>query len=628
MRTNSPTYGPLLKRVRADSMGNGNVKLIYGVENQPPDHFLAAQYRIGGSDPMTSQLCAGSTGADPRFPYLCSSEALLEQSYIAYYLQNNENCTYSNIRVTGGFADPFVYAYDTSTGGYLYLNGPGAERRLEWSTNCVGWSAPRADFVIMTKIQSYECKAGFKGINARTDMGFTTTARSPNFCIPTGGAPYITTRVKQCEGCNAKDGNPAVASTGNKEYRTTDFTWEGLGFTRAYNSVRDFPTDAGLGGNWSHGFSDRLGFGPYLSWVRGDGYVEYFEYVDATHYKPRSQVGVALLKGSDATVPGSAYRLLRGITTRWFDANGRMLQLRAGGKDFYLYYCDAAGIAAGTCTELDSLIAVNSDTNRLLTFVREPATGDFPFRSNGKPSTVITRVLADGAPLIDYHYDNQGRLIDAIPSGQVSGTRYFYAEENLICRNNDGSAAAGCDPADFPYHLTGVEDEADQRFATYSYDANGRVLNSEHAGGVERVALNYASNTSVAVSLPLGASKTYGFTSGAYSTLPSSATVTATNGVTSTISYAYTADRITNRTVNGMRTDYAYNNYQQTSVTKGLTSAGAGTSAKRVTQTDWDANLQLPTERRIYDAAGTLVHKEVWTYNSRGQVLTHSVNEL
>ncbi|WP_411885860.1 LamG-like jellyroll fold domain-containing protein [Polaromonas sp. YR568] len=49
----------------------------------------------------------------------------------------------------------------------------------------------------------------------------------------------------------------------------------------------------------------------------------------------------------------------------------------------------------------------------------------------------------------------------------------------------------------FPNALTGIIDENGVRYATWAYDAQGRAISSEHAGGVDKVTLAYGANTTV-----------------------------------------------------------------------------------------------------------------------------------
>jgi YD repeat-containing protein len=59
------------------------------------------------------------------------------------------------------------------------------------------------------------------------------------------------------------------------------------------------------------------------------------------------------------------------------------------------------------------------------------------------------------------------------------------------------------------FSLTGITDENNKRYATYSYDAGGRVLRSEHAGGADRYDFSYPSNGSRIVTDPLGSSRRF-----------------------------------------------------------------------------------------------------------------------
>ena len=49
----------------------------------------------------------------------------------------------------------------------------------------------------------------------------------------------------------------------------------------------------------------------------------------------------------------------------------------------------------------------------------------------------------------------------------------------------------------FPNALTGIIDENNVRYATWAYDAQGRAISSEHAGGVDKVTLAYNTNSTV-----------------------------------------------------------------------------------------------------------------------------------
>ena len=66
--------------------------------------------------------------------------------------------------------------------------------------------------------------------------------------------------------------------------------------------------------------------------------------------------------------------------------------------------------------------------------------------------------------------------------------------------------------ARFPYALTGIIDENNQRYAKWTYDAKGRAQSSQHANGADGVGLVYNADGSTLVSDATGALRTYRFT--------------------------------------------------------------------------------------------------------------------
>jgi len=86
--------------------------------------------------------------------------------------------------------------------------------------------------------------------------------------------------------------------------------------------------------------------------------------------------------------------------------------------------------------------------------------------------------LPDGSEL-GYDYDHNRNLTRVRYPDET--TREYHYENEL-----------------YPHHLTGLTDRTGVRFATWSYDAEGRANSSEHAGGVERVTLVYPDAKAVA----------------------------------------------------------------------------------------------------------------------------------
>ncbi|MES9907611.1 MAG: hypothetical protein ABW150_03775 [Candidatus Thiodiazotropha sp.] len=103
---------------------------------------------------------------------------------------------------------------------------------------------------------------------------------------------------------------------------------------------------------------------------------------------------------------------------------------------------------------------------------------------------IISIITPDGE--LQYDYDEVGNLASVTyPDGRA--VTYHYEDAN------------------YPHNLTGITDENDSRYATWTYDSNGRVISSEHAGETDKVELTYNSDGSTTVSDMLGAERTYHF---------------------------------------------------------------------------------------------------------------------
>src|SRR6185436_16271061 len=79
---------------------------------------------------------------------------------------------------------------------------------------------------------------------------------------------------------------------------------------------------------------------------------------------------------------------------------------------------------------------------------------------------------------------------------------YHYAEASNI---NGGTA---CSPAPFGQSnfLTGLTDELSVRYATWTYDCQGRATSSKHAGNVDNYTFTYTSGQATVVD-PLSTSR-------------------------------------------------------------------------------------------------------------------------
>ncbi|ODB88470.1 hypothetical protein A3196_12810 [Candidatus Thiodiazotropha endoloripes] len=93
---------------------------------------------------------------------------------------------------------------------------------------------------------------------------------------------------------------------------------------------------------------------------------------------------------------------------------------------------------------------------------------------------------------LEYDYDTEGRL--ASVTYPDNNTRQYHYE----------------DP-DFPYHLTGITDENNDRYATWAYNDDGKAVLSEHANSAERFEFTYNADGTTTVTDATGAERIYHF---------------------------------------------------------------------------------------------------------------------
>jgi YD repeat-containing protein len=136
----------------------------------------------------------------------------------------------------------------------------------------------------------------------------------------------------------------------------------------------------------------------------------------------------------------------------------------------------------------------------------------FTYSEAGTPGDV-----APNAGLLIRAGDNLGRSLNftyAIPKPGYAAQLYTVTDEagrvttlGYDAQNNlssitwpDRSVRTFLyDNAALPWALTGISDEAGKRYSTFGYDSAGRAISTEHAGGVERYSVVYATPPSIQV---------------------------------------------------------------------------------------------------------------------------------
>ena len=446
------------------------------------------------------------------------------------------------------------------------------------------------------------CPAGFRfsAPIAQTGSEFLHDAEA---CVM--GLSFDAKNLGACTGPNQIAGNPVSIATGNKFQQEIDIApapLGTLGFQRYYNSVQIGSYALGL--QWRHNY-DRTATpavvaaaGAIATVSRPDGKRFIFRRLGAT-WVPDHDVADQLLPVVDGNNSLSGWRYLTtSDDTETYDAAGQLRSITArNGMTQTLVYSDSTTAEA---PKSGLLMQVNDSLGRSLVFAYDA-------------KARIVKVTDQAGKRYLYDYDEAGNLA-AVTYPDLVQRQYLYNEMAHVQNSNA------------PWLLTGIVDENGERFATFSYDAKGRVTATEHAGGVDRYQFSYIGvwpAVSTVVTDPLGTQRTYD-----YSYLNSHYTNTALSqpcvacGGNSGRSIIY--DKNSNATVitdfNGIKTTFAFD------LTRNLETSrteASGTTQQRTMTTQWHPTYRLPTQ--ITEPAPGGTKTTTLTYDSSGNLLTKSI---
>ncbi|MBE1161801.1 DUF6531 domain-containing protein [Dyella acidiphila] len=397
---------------------------------------------------------------------------------------------------------------------------------------------------------------------------------------------------KGCQACGAPmAGNPINFSIGNKYQEEDDYTGSGtfpLQFARYYNS--DGNGDGTIGARWNHSYSRFLTLSEQQSVVtamlyRDDGEVRYFNQCGSLWCATADETGtLTATTNSSGYVVAWTYVDERDVTEN-YDGSGRLLSETAvGGFSHQLSY-NAAG----------QLTSVKDSYGHVLSLT---------YNSSGQ----IGQLLEPDGQAVTYAYDASGNLTSAAyPTG--APRTYFYNESAYVVAGDNNDL------------LTGIQDEAAQRYATYQYDGQSRAVASQHAGGAGATEVAYNSDGSANVSDAWGATRS--FTIQSVLSVNHIANVSGGSCASCGLSAAYTYDTsgnlATTTDFNGNKTSYTFDAAHLE--TQRIDAVGA--AQQRTVNTQWNDTLRVPLTRKTLDAGGNVVASEAWAYNAAGQVTAH-----
>ncbi|NOT11285.1 MAG: RHS repeat protein, partial [Methylococcaceae bacterium] len=405
--------------------------------------------------------------------------------------------------------------------------------------------------------------------------------------------------------CGVDVANPINASTGNKWQHDIDLPplLSGLGFERYYNAgTADVSANQGVG--WRNTYARAIVNQPSGSGrdvFRPDGKKYSF-----------TKTATGFTSDADITEKLNEIKNASGMTTGWqyttadndveiYDANGTLLSItdRAGLTQTLAYSIAATPVTIAPTAGL--LIQVTDAFGRQL---------NFTYDSSSRIATMTDP--ASGNYTYTYNASNN---LSSVTYPDLKTRTYLY---------NEPAYTAG---ANLPNALTGIIDENSKRFATYNYDAQGRAISSEHAGGVEKYSMAFsADGSSTAITDPLGSVRTTHFAS-ILGVVKSTGTdqpggsgcAAASNNITYDVN-----GNIASRTdFNNHRSNYIFDLVRnlETSRTEGLTAAGANTPQTRTILTEWHPSFRLPTKITEPSLETT------YSYDSHGQITQKTLKD-
>lgn len=520
---------------------------------------------------------------DPQVPAACKSESEAAKNRADKLVANHAGCTLVSYVLEGAWKTPF---YSTRVG----TNGVGQEsgniyygaRKLTVTMQCGTGQTTDSDTLHQQK--SFDCPVGLTPV-----LGFASDSSPPKLnaiCKAGTESAYIVGPIQQVGSFCTK--HPCHPSTGDKSRAETDFTFAGRPFVRYYHSLGQYRGSLGMGAGWSHSYIETIDNGGYATMrFSPQGEYEGFTQLPNSTKRYRAQNYpdriLEVISSNDV-----GFRLTDSTgEIREFSpssSGGKLLRIRDPNKpdnDVELVY-DTAG-------QLSKVVDV---FGRALTFAYNPQ------------GLLASATLPDGSK-VSYEYDVNLNLT-YVDYGNAQRKRYYYNEPSL--------SATG-----YIHHLTGITDEIGQRYASFGYDAYGRVTSSRlHADGgyVNQTTLQYNTADKVTVTSETGDTQIFTMQPGLYRRILDVKDSAGNDART----YA-NADRMdTSTDARGIISQYGYTDTDTVSYLSSLTEA-VGTEQERKTTFTRNSDNRL-TERKVYglqNGVQNLKRVESLAYDANGR---------
>jgi RHS repeat-associated protein len=402
--------------------------------------------------------------------------------------------------------------------------------------------------------------------------------------------------------CPAQDGGstnqPITPATGEKQLYETDWVDAGLhslSVRRTYRSQLAVVAPAILmPARWylspftfGTGADGPVNREVYL----GSGNVRIFDaawYNSAGQTSPESVIRGGYLDVLTRTATGSEFKQNDDQSVWLFDNVGRPLTHTQRNGWVMTYSYNAA----------NQLTTITNHFGRSL---------QFGYNGSGQLSQITT----PDSKTIRYEYDNTNN-----PNTPTTP----YARLTKVTHPDNTTRQYLYENPSFPHLLTGVVDENATRLSTYSYDAQGRAIETTKAQGIDRYQVSYGnagSNgniTSATITDPLGTPRSYNYSTSLSQLAVTGADKPSGQGLNDAASRVQSALGLIESETDflGFTTQYQWDTARRLKTQETM---AAGRPEQQSIQTEWHPTFRLPatvteqgkTTAYTYDAAGNVL---------------------
>lgn len=400
--------------------------------------------------------------------------------------------------------------------------------------------------------------------------------------------------------CKSKRSNPITITTGNKSETDSDFSTpeeKGLFLTRAWNQGLN---DRGIFGyNWISNFDKKLIF--------------------------RWESGISCTPLPGAPCSGNTISRLVQVLAQRPDGRRIVVYQWQYGVTQPLYPISGS-FAGGWTLKVDGESTETYSGGGLITSETNPNGIGWTYTYGGTNNALLQRVTHTNGRQVNFTYS--GTQVSSVTD--PAGSTYNYTNTSTEAT----VSYPGLPVTTLTYHfqtIAGMPSKAlvgksynGVRYSTFGYDAGGRAISSEHAGGVEKSTYVYTLDSQGKISQvletnPLGKTATYTVANGQIMNVTGNASA---NCPATARAYSYSSFGRNDVLVdnNGYMSDYDYSvNGQLTKLTEAV-----GTPAERVTLYTWDV---IPKNRLLSETRPGRWSR-TYTYTSSGRIATVTEKNL